>query len=90
MQAAQLAESARLGVKRLGIRYPNQPAGASITISLGIASVVGDLFPSAEALVGAASERAEGRQPHLIDPDQLLAVQMAPRDPAEEAGIALR
>jgi diguanylate cyclase (GGDEF)-like protein len=54
LQAALLAESARLGVKRLGIRYPNQPAGASITISLGIASAIGDLFPSAEALVRAA------------------------------------
>jgi len=54
LQAAQLAESARLGVERLGILYSNQPAGASITISLGIASVVGNLFPSAEALVGAA------------------------------------
>ena len=54
LQAAELAESARLGVKRLGIRYSNQAEGASVTISLGIASVIGDLFPSAEALVKAA------------------------------------
>jgi diguanylate cyclase (GGDEF)-like protein len=54
LQAAQLAESARLGVERLGIRYCNQLAGASVTISLGIASAIGDLFPTAEALVGAA------------------------------------
>jgi diguanylate cyclase (GGDEF)-like protein len=54
LQAAQLAESARLGVERLGILYSSQPTGASITISLGIASVDGNLFPSAEALVGAA------------------------------------
>ena len=46
--------------------------------------------PLFKALVGAASDRAEGRQPHLIDPDQLRAVPLAPRDPAEEAGIALR
>jgi diguanylate cyclase (GGDEF)-like protein len=54
LQATLLAESARLGVKRLGIRYPKQPAGASVTISLGIASATGDLIPSAEALVRAA------------------------------------
>jgi diguanylate cyclase (GGDEF)-like protein len=54
LQAAQLAESARLGVERLGIRHPNQPTGASVTISLGVASAIGDLFPSAEALVRAA------------------------------------
>ena len=53
-QAAQLAESARLGVEKLRIRPSNQPAGASLTISLGIASAIGDLFPSPEALVGAA------------------------------------
>ena len=53
-QAAQLAESVRLGVKRLGIRYSNQPAGPSVTISLGIASAIGDLIPSAEALIRAA------------------------------------
>ena len=46
--------------------------------------------PLFKALVGAASDRAEGRQPHLIDPDQLRSVPLAPRDPAEEAGIALR
>jgi diguanylate cyclase (GGDEF)-like protein len=54
LQAAQLAEAARLGVKRLGIRYSNQPTGASVTISLGIASAIGDRFPSAEALLRAA------------------------------------
>jgi diguanylate cyclase (GGDEF)-like protein len=54
LQAAQLAESARLAVKRLGIRYSNQSAGASVTISLGVASAFGDLFPSAESLVKAA------------------------------------
>jgi len=54
LQAAQLAESARLGVEKLRIRPSNQPAGASLTISLGIASAIGDLFPSPEALVGAA------------------------------------
>ena len=46
--------------------------------------------PLFRALVGAASERAEGRQPHLIDPDQLRSVPLVPRDTAEEAGIALR
>ncbi len=46
--------------------------------------------PLFRALVGAASERAEGRQPHLIDPDQLRSVPLVPRDTTEEAGIALR
>ncbi len=46
--------------------------------------------PLFKALVGAALERAEGRQPHLIDPDQLRGVPLAPRGPAEEAGVALR
>jgi len=54
LQVVQMAESARLGVESLGIRYSNQPAGASVTISLGIASAIGDRFPSAEALVRAA------------------------------------
>ena len=46
--------------------------------------------PLFRALVGAASERAEGRQPHLIDPDQLRNVPLVPRDTTEEAGIAFR
>jgi CTP synthase len=46
--------------------------------------------PLFKALVGAASERAEGRQPHLIDPDQLRGVPLAQRDATEEAGVALR
>jgi diguanylate cyclase (GGDEF)-like protein len=54
LQAAQLAESARLGVETLGIQYSNQREGGSVTISLGIASAIGDLYPSAEALVKAA------------------------------------
>jgi CTP synthase len=46
--------------------------------------------PLFRALVGAASERAEGRQPHLIDPDQLRSVPLVARDTTEEAGIAFR
>ncbi len=46
--------------------------------------------PLFRALVGAASERAEGRQPHLIDPDQLRSVPLVPRDTTKEAGIAFR
>jgi diguanylate cyclase (GGDEF)-like protein len=54
LQAVELAESARLGVETLGIFHPSLRTGTSVTISLGIASAIGDLFPSAEALVGAA------------------------------------
>jgi len=54
LQATQLAESARLGVQSLGIRHSNLPVGATVTISLGIATAMGDIFPSAEALMGAA------------------------------------
>ena len=51
--------------------------------------------PLFRALVGAALERAEGRQPHLIDPDQLRNVPpwatTARWHPGtEEAGIAVR
>jgi diguanylate cyclase (GGDEF)-like protein len=56
IQAAQLAESARLGVQSLGIRHSNLPAGATVTISLGIATAIGDNFRSAEALMGAADD----------------------------------
>jgi diguanylate cyclase (GGDEF)-like protein len=54
LQAAELAESARLGVQCLGIQHSVLPAGATVTISLGVATTVGDNFPSAEALMGAA------------------------------------
>jgi diguanylate cyclase (GGDEF)-like protein len=54
LHAGQLAESARLGVQSLGIRYSVLPVGATVTISLGIATAIGDNFSSAEALMGAA------------------------------------
>jgi hypothetical protein len=42
------------------------------------------------ALVGAALARAEGRRPHLIDPDALEArLGARPALQVEEAGIAL-
>ena len=53
-RAGQLAESIRLGVQSLGIRYSDLPAGATVTISLGVATAIGDSFLSAEALMGAA------------------------------------
>jgi CTP synthase len=47
--------------------------------------------PLFSALVGAALARAEGRQPHLIDPDALgLQLVAQPAGRGEEAGIALR
>ena len=50
--------------------------------------------PLFSALVGAASARAEGRQPHLLDPDTLGAELgnggSRHLEEAEEAGIALR
>ena len=54
LQAAQLAESVRLGVQGLGIWHSDLPAEATVTISLGVATAIGDSFPSAEALMGAA------------------------------------
>ena len=54
LQAAQLAESARLGVERLAIRHSGLKAGACVTISLGVATAMDDIFPSAGMLVGAA------------------------------------
>jgi diguanylate cyclase (GGDEF)-like protein len=60
LQAMELAEAARLCVEKLGIRHPNLSAGASVTISLGIASVTDNLFPSAQALVGGADRALYG------------------------------
>jgi CTP synthase len=46
--------------------------------------------PLFSALVGAALARAEGRSPHLIDPDALGAeLVVRPVLRAQEAGIAL-
>jgi diguanylate cyclase (GGDEF)-like protein len=60
LQAVELAETARLCVEKLGISHPNLPAGASVTISLGIAPATGNLFPDAKALVGAADRALYG------------------------------
>ena len=54
LQAAQLAESVRLAVQSLGTLYSDLPAGATVTISLGVATAIGDSFLSSEALMGAA------------------------------------
>jgi diguanylate cyclase (GGDEF)-like protein len=53
-QAAELAESVRLGVQGLRIPYSGLPVGATVTISLGVATAIGDSFPSAETLMGGA------------------------------------
>jgi len=83
-QAAQVAESARLGVERLGIRHSGLGAGASVTISLGIATAVCDLFPSAEALMGAAdaalyAAKREGRNRVVSHPEAVARTMRSSR-----------
>jgi diguanylate cyclase (GGDEF)-like protein len=89
LQASQLAESVRLGVQSLGIRYSGLPAGATVTISLGVATAMGDSFPSAETLMGGAdgalyAAKRQGRnrvvlhtgcpdEPVLVEPSGILA-----------------
>ena len=59
LEAAQLAESIRLGVQTLGIRHSGLPAEATVTISLGVATAIGDNFLSADGLVGGADSTSE-------------------------------
>jgi len=53
-QAAEAAESARLRVERLGIPHPDSPIGATVTISLGVATAIAGQIHSTTALLGAA------------------------------------
>ena len=55
------------------------------------AAILNATTPLFSALVGASLARAEGRRPHLIDPDALGGVPVARlAGKVQEAGIALR
>jgi diguanylate cyclase (GGDEF)-like protein len=53
-EATLFAETIRASVERLDIRHPDSPISSKVTISLGIATEIGDRFASFDALVGGA------------------------------------
>ena len=55
--ALELAERLRLGIEGLGIPHKRSSAAICITVSIGIASTLTEVTPTAEALL----ERADGR-----------------------------
>lgn len=74
--AAALAETMRLRVESLGLKYEGSPFGV-VTISLGVATCLPDPNSSPEALTKQADKalylsKSNGRNQVSVDPDQTM------------------